>query len=121
HDFYPTFPHNPAIGRLRRTQWVEYDVYGQFYGMGVVPCFVYDDLRARLAHAVRHGVTGGLFRVEWERVNDWWCLETLNEVNLILAAALARGDDPTPEDVCRLWLEGRSMREDGAAWLAEIL
>ena len=121
HDFYPTFPHNPAIGRLRRTQWVEYDVYGQFYGMGVVPCFVYDDLRARLAHAVRHGVTGGLFRVEWERVNDWWCLETLNEVNLILAAALARGDDPTPEEVCRLWLEGRSMRVDGAAWLAEIL
>ncbi len=121
HDFYPTFPDNPAIGRLRRTQWVEYDVYGQFYGMGVVPCFVYDDLRARLAHAARHGVSGGLFRVEWERVNDWWCLETVNEVNLILAAALARGDDVTPEEVCRRWLQGRSLREEGAAWLAGVL
>ena len=43
HDFYLTFPDNPALGRLKREQWVEYDVLGQFFGWGVMPCFVFDD------------------------------------------------------------------------------
>src|SRR5581483_7808660 len=87
HDFYPTFPDNPALGRLQRTQWVEYEVYGQFYGMGVVPCFLYEDIEKRLSHAADLGVTGVLLRVEWERINDWWALQTLNELNLVAAAA----------------------------------
>src|SRR5574337_1056294 len=29
HDFYPTFPHNPAIRSSRRPLWIEYDVHGQ--------------------------------------------------------------------------------------------
>jgi hypothetical protein len=122
HDFYPTFPDNPALGRLRdREQWVEYDVYGQFYGWGVIPCFVYDDLERRLAYAESVGVTGGVFRTEWERINDWWCFESLNLLNLIAAAALSRGEAPSPEEVCRRWLDERGWPTDGAAWMAEIL
>ena len=55
HDFYPTFPDNPAFGRLQRPQWIEYDTQGQFYGWGVYPCFMAEDIRARLRHAAATG------------------------------------------------------------------
>src|SRR3546814_9314429 len=57
HDFYPTFPHNTAIGRLRdRVQWIEYDTMGQFYGLAIAPCYVGGDMAERLDHAERNGV-----------------------------------------------------------------
>ncbi len=121
HDFYPTFPDNPAIGRLDRTQWLEYDVQGQFYSWGVFPCFVLDDLRQRLSYAERNGVTGGVFRTEWERVNDWWCLESINVLNLIAAAALSKGMNVDAAAVCRTWLRDKSWPEQTAPWLARIL
>ncbi|WP_316979575.1 hypothetical protein [Shumkonia mesophila] len=121
HDFYPTFPDNPAFGRLDREQWVEYDVMGQFYGLGVVPCFVYDDLRRRLDHARSKGATGAVFRAEWERVNDWWCLGTLNEVNLIAAALMARGEAVDTNEVCRRWLDDHGWARGCAGWLSTIL
>ncbi|MDQ6621244.1 MAG: hypothetical protein M3Z31_16395 [Pseudomonadota bacterium] len=120
HDFYPTFPDNPAFDKLDREMWVEYEVYGQFYGMGVVPCFLYDDIRQRLAHAASKGATGVLLRVEWERVNDWWALETMNALNLIAAAAWARGDELTAVRVCAAWLADKSADGD-AQWLADVM
>jgi len=122
HDFYPTFPDNPAIGRLAREQWVEYDVYGQFYGWGVFPVFVRDDLARRLGHAEARGVTGALFRTEWERVNDWWCLETPNRANLIAAARLAAGRDAPSAVVCRAWLAEAGWPSDGdtAAFVGDL-
>jgi hypothetical protein len=121
HDFYPTFPDNPALGRLQRTQWLEYETYGQFYGMGVVPCFLYDDVNRRFAHARQQGVSGALLRVEWERINDWWALETLNELNLIAGAALARGEALPAEDVCARWLASHGHATASAPWLAEVM
>jgi hypothetical protein len=76
HDFYPTFPHNPAIGRTNHRLWVEYDTMGQFYGWGVFPCLVLDDIRARLEYAAANNAEGISFRVEWERINDYWSLGT---------------------------------------------
>ncbi len=122
HDFYPTFPDNPAIGALRREQWVEYDVYGQFYGWGVFPVFMRDDLAQRLRHAQSRGVSGALFRTEWERVNDWWCLETPNRANLIAAARLAGGDDAPAASILRTWLEeaGWPADADTASFVAGV-
>jgi hypothetical protein len=122
HDFYPTFPDNPALGRLRdREQWIEYDVEGQFYGWGVVPCFVMDDLRDRLERAAAIGVTGAVFRTEWERVNDWSCFDNLNILNLIAAAALSKGENCDPESICRHWLADAGWPIEAAAWLAGIM
>ena len=121
HDFYITFPDNPAIGRLPREQWVEYDVMGQFFGWGVMPCLVLTDLRARMAHWERERVVGAIFRIEWERINDLDCLDTLNETNLIAAAALASGEDIDATEVCRRWLAAHGRDVNAAAWLAEIL
>ena len=122
HDFYPTFPDNPAIGALHREQWVEYDVYGQFYGWGVFPVFMRDDLVRRLRYAQSKGVSGALYRVEWERVNDWWCLETPNRANLIAAARLAGGEDASATSVCRTWLEeaGWPADADTASFVAGV-
>lgn len=121
HDFYLTFPDNPALGRLKREQWIEYDVHGQFFGWGIFPCLVLDDLRARFATAEKVGVKGGIFRTEWERINDLWCFETLNEINAIAAAALAKGETVDAVACCRRWLEAHSWSTKAAPWLAETL
>jgi hypothetical protein len=121
HDFYITFPDNPAIGALARRQWVEYDVMGQFFGWGVMPCFVLTDIRARMQHWLTHGVEGGIFRIEWERINDFDALDTLNELNLIAAAALADDESVDPAEICRRWLISRDWDEADAGWLAGIV
>jgi hypothetical protein len=122
HDFYPTFPNNSAIGRLRdRVQWLEYDTMGQFYGLAIAPCYVGADLKKRMDYGEKNGVSGAIFRVEWERVNDWWSLETINETNLIAAAAITRGENPSTKQVCELWLESHGWSVAVAPWLASAL
>jgi hypothetical protein len=121
HDFYPTFPDNPAFGRLDREQWIEYDVEGQFYGWGVFPCFTLEDMRKRFAFTKSKGVTGGVFRTEWERINDWYSLESINIVNLIGAAMLSADQSVTGEAVCRRFLEDRGWPIAAAPWLAATL
>ena len=121
HDFYLTFPDNPAIGQLKRRQFVEYDVLGQFFGWGLMPCFVLDDLRSRVPRWQQAGVEGAILRIEWERINDLDCLDTLNETNLVAAAAWARDDCIDARETCRRWLVDRGWDQQGAAWLASVL
>lgn len=121
HDFYPTFPDNPAITRRDRPQWIEYDTMGQFYGWGLFPCLMLDDIGARLAHAARNGGTGVSFRVEWERINDYWSLDGLNAMNAIAGAALANGESVDATEVCRRWLAANGWPLAAAGWLAGIM
>ena len=120
HDFYPTFPDNPAFGRLPdRPQWVEYDVQGQYYGWGVFPCLMFDDIRRRLVHARAKGCEGGLFRSEWERINDLAVLDGPNAPNMVAAAMLSEapaGD----EAIAAAWLRLRGLSEGAAPWLADV-
>jgi hypothetical protein len=120
HDFYPTFPDNPAFGRLSdRPQWVEYDVQGQFYGWGVFPCAMFDDIRRRLAHAAGKGASGGLFRSEWERINDLSAADGANAVNMVAAAMLALGP-ASDAAIAAAWLSERGWDEGAAPWLAGV-
>jgi hypothetical protein len=121
HDFYPTFPHNPAIVKRDRPMWVEYDVHGQFYGWGLLPCLVQRDIAERFAFGRENGVSGALLRVEWERVNDLWALETPNRMNLIAAAALAQGETPSEQQVCATWLAEEGLDVTAAPWLAAVM
>lgn len=122
HDFYVTFPDNPALGALDREQWVEYDCLGQFFGWGVMPCLVLDDLAQRLPRWVEQGSSGAVLRIEWERINDLDALDNLAELNLIAAAALARGEAAVDAEwVCRRWLHSHGHPADAAAWLAGIM
>lgn len=121
HDFYVTFPDNPALGALPRRQFVEYDVMGQFFGWGLMPCFVLEDLRERMPRWARQGVSGAIFRIEWERINDLDALDTLNETNLIAAAAWACDERIDARETCRRWLADRGWDEAAAPWLAGVL
>jgi len=59
HDFYAGFPDNPRIGRVNgNPQWVEFDSWGQFFGLGLFPAIVLDDMRERFRHCAANGVTG---------------------------------------------------------------
>jgi hypothetical protein len=121
HDFYVTFPDNPALGVLQREQWVEYDCLGQFFGWGIMPCLVLDDLTARVPRWRAAGATGVVLRIEWERINDLDALDNLAELNLLAGSALARGDRVDEEMVCRQWLASQGFDPEAALWLAGIM
>ena len=121
HDFYLTFPDNPALGRLAREQWVEYDVLGQFFGWGAMPCFVFDDLAARMPRWQAAGASGAIFRIEWERLNDLDSFDNISEANLIAAALLAAGEATAPQTAVQRWLEARNLDTGAAEWLTAIL
>ncbi len=94
HDYYPTFPDNPRIGNVgRHPQWVEFDTWGQFFGLGVFPCIVLDDLTARFAHCRTNSVAGVVARTDWEVISDGSVFDTLNLANLTGFARLAGGAD----------------------------
>jgi hypothetical protein len=121
HDFYVTFPDNPALGALPRRQFVEYDVMGQFFGWGLMPCLVVDDIAQRVPRWERLGVSGAIWRIEWERINDLDAMDTLAEANLIAAAAWSRDERIDAPETCRRWLAERGWDEAAAPWLAGIL
>ncbi|MDR1319461.1 MAG: hypothetical protein LBJ90_07535, partial [Treponema sp.] len=106
HDFYPTFPDNTLIAEIKdRPKWIEYDTMGQFYGWGVIPCPMFEDINARFDHALKNNVEGAVLRVEWERINDWNSLFSPNRINMFLSANRALGKPVTPEEAIKKWLE----------------
>lgn len=120
-DFWPTFPHNPMIGRYpERTQWIEYDVFGQFYGWGVCPAIVLEDLKERFRYAKSRGVSGALLRTEWENVIELSCFDNLNLINLIGGAHFAL-DLKIPESrIVAMWLSEESLAADLTAAAIDI-
>lgn len=116
HDFYPTFPHNPRISAdAGRELWVEYDTMGQFYGWGAFPCVMAADIAQRFGHFRLHGVNGAILRVEWERVNDWWSLDTPNRMNLFIAAKACNGVIVNETAALENWIEEEGIEVDDEA------
>lgn len=106
HDFYPTFPDNPLIGQLRdREQWIEYDVWGQYFAWGVFPCIVLDDLRQRLGQAAEQGASGFLARIDLEIFTGSWVMNTINRLNLHGIAMLGQDRKTPDETIYRRWLK----------------
>jgi hypothetical protein len=94
HDYYPTFPHNPRIGHTAGLpQWVEYDTWGQFFGMGVFPVSVVEDMQARMRHALNSRVDGIFLRTDWEVITDAGSFNGPNILNVIAGALLAKDVD----------------------------
>lgn len=99
-DYYIPWPDNTALKALPgRTKWLEYDVNGQYYGWGLFPCPVVEDMRRRFDAARAEGASGILLRTDWERVNGLWCLDTFNRVNLACAARLGIEPEAAPLEV----------------------
>ncbi|HEY8614469.1 MAG TPA: hypothetical protein VIL69_24675 [Roseomonas sp.] len=91
HDYYPPFPHNPRIGHTgRHPQWVEFDTWGQFFGLGTFPVSVVEDMQARMRHCLASGVEGISLRTDWEVITDSGALNSPNLLNVIGGAMLAQ-------------------------------
>lgn len=114
HDFYPTFPNNPLIGKIKEhPQWIEYDVMGQFYGWGAVPSIMLEDIKKRLEHGLKHGVTGFIARTDWEGVQSYSCFDNLNLINLYGIAIFGDNITSSNYDVYSRWIEEGDILEKG--------
>jgi hypothetical protein len=103
HDYYPTFPDNPRIGTTGHDEIVEFDTWGQFFGSGFFPVSIAEDMQRRIGHCLAKGVTGLLFRTDWEGMFENSTFNSPNMINLYAAGLLA--DDPQAklDDAYRAW------------------
>ncbi|HZZ58467.1 MAG TPA: hypothetical protein VFE31_11600 [Opitutaceae bacterium] len=131
HDFYPTFPDNPLIGQVgRREQWIEYDVYGQYFGYGLAPSIMTNDLAHRLDYGRRHNVSGYIMRTDWEGVQDYSAFDSPNRLNLYAAAAIGQDSSVDRRTIYGQWLRDEGGLAPGlseadqqrcAQWLHDLL
>lgn len=106
HDFWPTYPHNPKLGMTQGlTQWAEFDSWGQYYGQGVFPASLVEDMQKRIRHCRSKGVTGTWFRTDLEWIDETNNFNNFNTLNLIAAAMLSADPDQDLENVYRAWAE----------------
>ena len=113
HDYYPTFPHNPRIGKMPgRQQWIEYDTMGQYYGQGIGVSIMAEDIRYRFRFAKENGVSGLLVRTDWEGIDGHAVFETPNLLNLFLVAQTNRDLNAPAEEAYDRWLCYRKFYAD---------
>lgn len=102
HDWHPTFPNNPRIGEVGEyDQWIEFDTWGQFWGLGIFPCILLNDFRERLKYAKGKKVKGYICRVDWEGMSEGWVLDSVNLINLYGLAKLGKDLDYKFDDIFR--------------------
>ncbi len=130
HDFYPTFPQNELIRKIRdREKWIEYDAMAQYFGWGIGPATMIGYMKERMAEARKLGASGIVLRTDWESLDGHTAFDTPNVLNLYAGAAF--GKDPASDEasVYRTWLEdekafaGDASERDKAeavSWIASI-
>jgi hypothetical protein len=105
HDYYPTFPDNPRIGRANgHPQWIEFDCWGQYFGMGLFPVSVVEDMQRRLRHCKASGADGVWFRTDLEVINDQSVFNSFEVLNLMGGALLSTQIEQDLDNVYRAWL-----------------
>ncbi|MGD1029604.1 MAG: hypothetical protein ABSA05_00545 [Opitutaceae bacterium] len=105
HDYYPTFPDNPRIGHTDgHPQWVEFDTWGQFNGMGFFPVSLVEDMQRRLRYGKKNGVTGVWFRADLEVVSDTSVFNSFNLLNMFGGGLLSRRIEQDLDNVYQAWL-----------------
>jgi hypothetical protein len=131
HDYYPTFPDNPRIGAVgEHTEWIEFDALGQYFGWGVSPAIMTEDLRARLEFARGKGADGLLVRIDWEGLQGHSALRSMNALNVYAASLLGAHPTISNADIYRAWNNdvhavradlGPSAQEGALAWVQDVL
>jgi hypothetical protein len=120
HDYYPTFPDNPRIGSVgRHRQWIEFDSMGQYFGWGIGPSIMVEDMRRRFGHAREQGAEGVLIRTDWESLDAHSAFHTPNLLNLYAGAALGKDMTTPAVAIYRQWLLEQGKIVEGAS-AAEI-
>ena len=105
HDYYPTFPDNPSVGNCGNLeQWIEFDTWGQYFGLGIIPCSVAEDMQGRLQRYLEKGASGIMLRTDWERLLQGSTFNSFNIFNLIAGAMLGADVNMDLDDAYREWL-----------------
>ncbi len=105
HDYYPTFPDNPLTARVAgRDKWIEFDAMGQYFGWGIAPATMIDDMRGRMRRARAAGASGVILRTDWESLDGHTAFDTPNIVNLYAGAMLAENLATSDAAVYERWL-----------------
>lgn len=113
-DFYPTFPDNSLIGQVgSREQWIEYEVMGEYFGFGVLPCVMIEDIRRRIKYGLAHGARGFTARVDWEALPNHSAFDTTNALNIYAVAMLSKDPDLPTEAIYRTYLNEYNLFADG--------
>jgi hypothetical protein len=130
HDYYPTFPQNGLIEKIRdREKWIEYDTMGQYFGWGIGPATMISYMRERMASALAKGASCLILRTDWESLDGHTCFDTPNLLNLYAGAVFGRDPSASPGSVYRAWLDdkdafspdtGEDRRGAVAKWIAAI-
>ena len=112
-DYYQTFPNNKLIGHVgKHEQWIEYETFGEYYGWGVTPVSMIDDMRDRLRYCLENGADGVSTRIDWEAMPNHSTFETPSQLNLYALAMMTENVDVPTKDIYTKWLvEDRKLRE----------
>ena len=106
HDYWPTFPNNPRIGKTGGLRnYIEFDVWGQFFGSGAFPTGQVEDIRQRLEYCYEKGVWGVAFRTDWELMTEAHTHNCLSMANLLAGSMLAANLDTPLDDIYKLWVD----------------
>lgn len=103
HDYYPTFPTNAAIGKSKHPEWIEFDTWGQFFGNGVFPVSVVEDMQERMRDCKARGAKGIMLRTDWENMLDYCSFNSPNILNAIAGAMLSQNVETDLDDIYREW------------------
>lgn len=105
HDYYPTFPDNPTVGNCgKMTQWIEYDTWGQYFGLGVIPCSVAEDMQGRMRRYLAKGAGGVMLRTDWERLLQGSVFNSFSLFNLVAGAMLSKDVNVPLDSIYKAWL-----------------
>ena len=105
-DFYPPQPNNPRIGHVdQHPQWIEYDCWGQFFGQGLFPVGVVEDIQDRLKFCLANKAVGVQLRtnIEWETEQS--CFNSFNLLNFVAGSLLSQKTTLDLDLVYKSWLQ----------------
>ncbi len=102
-DYYPPYPTNPHIGLSGLSEWIEFDTWGQFFGLGIFPVSVVEDMQARFRECKSRGASGILLRTDWECATEGSAFSGMNLLNVYAGAMLALDIERDLDDIYRKW------------------
>ncbi|GHT71476.1 hypothetical protein FACS1894110_24600 [Spirochaetia bacterium] len=106
HDFYIPYPTNSRIGHTHgHDQWIEYDVWGQFYGDAIYPASMAEDLQLRMRECKDKGVSGIYCRTDWEAIKGLTIFNSPNLLNMIAVAMLGKDLATDLDAIYKSWAD----------------
>jgi len=102
-DYYPPYPTNPQIGTTGREEWIEFDTWGQFFGLGIFPVSVVEDMQMRLRECKARGASGILLRTDWECTTEGSAFSGMNLLNVYAGAMLALDIEHDLDEIYKRW------------------